>query len=115
MVAWTIEEWASVLIGAGPATRSSLSRVSVQWRQAGKDRNELICSGSEWFPKPLRCHGLQPVVIRRSLRPLDLLLSQNGPARSATEIQLLANAFFGTGLAFSHPCIGGINMPWEPA
>jgi len=44
-------------------------------------------------------------------RPLDLLLSQNGPARSATEFQLLANAIFGNGLAFSHPCIGGINNP----
>jgi len=61
VVACTHEEWASVLIGAGPAC-SSLSRVSVQWRQAGHDRNELICLGSEWLPKPLRCHGLQPVI-----------------------------------------------------
>jgi len=49
------------------------------------------------------------------MRSGDLRLSRNGRREVAEGYLTLRHRLRAKGVAFSHPCIGGINILWEPA
>jgi len=77
-----------LLVGSCPAPRCrsrAMILKAASWESA-KPRRIGVCAGSDRLSKSLPCQGVLPAVVGwRSLRRLDLLLSRNGAARTATD------------------------------